>query len=69
MADLLTVIERGNALPGLQVAWLGDGNNVLSSIVEAAGLMKFNVRIGVPEGFDPDPAISNRPARPVRALP
>jgi ornithine carbamoyltransferase len=54
MADLLTVIERGKALPGLEVAWLGDGNNVLNSIVEAAGLMKFNVRIGVPEGYDCD---------------
>jgi len=55
MADLLTVIEHGKALPGLEVAWLGDGNNVLNSIVEAAGLMKFNVRIGVPEGYDCDP--------------
>jgi len=54
MADLLTVIERGLALPGLELAWLGDGNNVLNSIVEAAGLMKFNVRIGVPEGYEPD---------------
>ncbi len=54
MADLLTVIEHGKALPGLEVAWLGDGNNVLNSIVEAAGLMKFNVRIGVPEGYDCD---------------
>jgi ornithine carbamoyltransferase len=49
------VIEHGKALPGLTVAWLGDGNNVLHSIVEAAGLMKFNVRIGVPEGYDCDP--------------
>lgn len=54
MADLLTVIEHGKSLPGLEVAWLGDGNNVLNSIVEAAGLMKFNVRIGVPEGYEPD---------------
>jgi len=54
IADLLTVIERGKALPGLQVAWLGDGNNVLNSIIEAAGLMKFDVRIGVPEGYEPD---------------
>lgn len=54
MADLLTVIEHGNALPGLEVAWLGDGNNVLNSIVEAAGLMKFNVRVGVPEGYESD---------------
>ncbi|MCW2339052.1 ornithine carbamoyltransferase [Sphingobium sp. B2D3A] len=55
MADLLTVIEHGLALPGSQWAWLGDGNNVLHSIIEAAGLFKFDVRIGVPEGFDPDP--------------
>ncbi|WP_298198647.1 ornithine carbamoyltransferase [Novosphingobium sp.] len=55
MADLLTVIEHGKALPGLEVAWVGDGNNVLHSIIEAAGLMKFNVRVGVPEGYDPDP--------------
>lgn len=56
MADLLTLIEHGQALPGLEVAWLGDGNNVLNSIVEAAGLMKFNVRIAVPQGYDSDPA-------------
>ena len=54
MADLLTLLEAGKALPGLEIAWLGDGNNVLNSIVEAAGLMKFNVRIGVPEGYDSD---------------
>lgn len=60
MADLMTVIERGKALPGLEVAWLGDGNNVLNSIVEAAGLMKFNVRIGVPEGYESDPAFIAR---------
>lgn len=54
MADLQTVIEHGKALPGLEVAWLGDGNNVLNSIVEAAGLMKFAVRISVPEGYESD---------------
>ena len=54
VADLLTLVEHGKALPGLEVAWLGDGNNVLNSIVEAAGLMKFNVRIGCPQGYEPD---------------
>lgn len=54
VADLLTVVEQGKALPGLEVAWLGDGNNVLNSILEAAGLMKFNVRAGTPQGYDPD---------------
>ena len=56
VADLLTVVEHGLALPGSQWAWLGDGNNVLHSIVEAAGLLKFDVRVGVPQGYDPDPA-------------
>ena len=55
VADLLTLVEHGKSLPGLEIAWLGDGNNVLNSIVEAAGLMKYNVRIGCPEGYDPDP--------------
>ncbi len=54
VADLLTVVEQGKPLPGLEVAWLGDGNNVLHSIIEAAGLMKFNVRVGTPQGYDPD---------------
>jgi ornithine carbamoyltransferase len=54
VADLLTLVEHGKALPGLEVAWLGDGNNVLHSIIEAAGLMKFNVRIGVPQCYDCD---------------
>ena len=54
VADLLTLIEHGQALPGLEIAWLGDGNNVLNSLVEAAGLLKFNVRIAVPQGYDSD---------------
>lgn len=54
VADLQTLLEHGKALPGLEVAWLGDGNNVLNSFVEAAGLMKFNVRIGVPHGYESD---------------
>lgn len=54
VADLLTMIEHGKALPGLEVAWFGDGNNVLHSILEAAGLMKFNVRIATPAGYEPD---------------
>ncbi|MWV28757.1 ornithine carbamoyltransferase [Erythrobacter sp. GH3-10] len=54
MADLLTMIEHRKALPGLEVAWFGDGNNVLHSILEAAALMKFNVRVATPAGYEPD---------------
>jgi ornithine carbamoyltransferase len=60
MADLLTVIEHGHALPGLQLAWLGDGNNVLNSLIEAAGLMKFTVRVGGPAGYEPDAGFIER---------
>ncbi|KQS46899.1 MULTISPECIES: ornithine carbamoyltransferase [unclassified Sphingomonas] len=54
MADLLTIIESGKTLPGLKIAWLGDGNNVLASIVEAAGLMQFDVVAACPQGFQPE---------------
>ncbi len=54
VADLLTIVEGGKALPALELAWLGDGNNVLASLIEAAGLFGFNVRAGVPQGYDPD---------------
>jgi ornithine carbamoyltransferase len=56
VADLLTLVENGKALPGLELAWLGDGNNVLSSLIEAAGMFQFTIRAGVPQGYDPDPA-------------
>lgn len=53
VADLLTVIESGKALPGSKWAWLGDGNNVLHSIIEAGALMGFDVVAACPEGYDP----------------
>lgn len=56
MADLLTIIEAGKPLPGLKVAWLGDGNNVLASIMEAAGLMHFDVVAACPQGYQPSDA-------------
>ena len=54
VADLLTMVEHGKTLAELELAWLGDCNNVLHSIVEAAGLMQFHLRIGTPAGYLPD---------------
>lgn len=54
VADLLTVIEHGQALPGMKLAWLGDCNNVMNSLVEAAGLMQFDMAIGCPPGYVPE---------------
>lgn len=56
VADLQTVVEHGLALPGSKWAWLGDGNNVLTSIMEAAGLMHFDVVAACPQGFQPEDA-------------
>src|SRR3546814_8810539 len=53
-ADLLTLVEHGKALPGLELAWLGDGNTVLASLIETAGLFGFKIRAGVPQGYEPD---------------
>jgi len=60
VADLQTVIEHGKPLAGLEWAWLGDGNNVLNSIIEAAGLTGFGLRIAVPEGYDSDAGFIDR---------
>lgn len=54
VADLMTIIEHGKPLPGLEVAWFGDGNNVLHSILEAASIFKFSVRIATPTGYEPE---------------
>ena len=54
VADLLTLVERGKPLPGLELAWMGDGNNVLHSLLEAAALFKFNVRAATAAGYEPD---------------
>ncbi|MET0268841.1 MAG: ornithine carbamoyltransferase [Sphingomonas sp.] len=57
MADLLTMIERGLALPGSVWAWLGDGNNMLHSLLDAASLLHFELRAACPPGYDPDEGV------------
>jgi ornithine carbamoyltransferase len=54
LADMQTVIERRGALAGSVWAWVGDGNNVCNSLIEAAALMHFELRVAVPNGFEPD---------------
>lgn len=57
LADLLTAWERLDTLEGLVVAWLGDGNNMAHSWIEAASLLGFELRLACPEGYHPDAAI------------
>ncbi len=54
MADLLTVMESKGRIDGLKWAWLGDGNNVLHSIIEAASLLNFEAWWGCPDDYQPD---------------
>ncbi|WP_235977423.1 ornithine carbamoyltransferase [Sandaracinobacteroides hominis] len=57
VADLLTVEEKlGRNTDGTRWAWVGDGNNVCNSIIEAAGLLGFSLTIAAPAGFEPDAA-------------
>jgi ornithine carbamoyltransferase len=57
LADLLTVQEEFGSLDGRVVAWIGDGNNMANSWIEAAGLLGFELRLACPEGYDPDGAV------------
>jgi ornithine carbamoyltransferase len=51
---MLTAIERLGRLAGSRWAWLGDGNNVCNSLIEAASLLRFEVRVACPAGHEPD---------------
>ena len=51
MADLMTLEERGIDLSQAKLAWIGDGNNVLASFVNAAPAFGFELRISSPEGY------------------
>jgi len=54
LADLYTLWRMGRDLDQMQVAWVGDGNNVLHSWLEAATIFGFGLRVAVPDGFEPD---------------
>ena len=60
LADLLTVREHAGGWAGKAIAWIGDGNNMAHSWLDAAGVLGFELRLACPEGYDPDPAILAR---------
>jgi ornithine carbamoyltransferase len=57
MADLLTVLERRGSLEDLKVAWVGDGNNMAHSWINAASVLRFGLRLACPEGYLPAPEV------------
>ena len=62
LADLLTIRERFGSLQGVRTAYLGDGNNVAHSLMEAGALAGMHIVVGTPAGYEPDAAITDRAA-------
>ena len=61
MADLLTIQENfGPDLKDRRIAWIGDGNNMANSWINAAYRFGFELRLACPEGYRPDPALVER---------
>ena len=63
LADYLTLRDTFGTLMGLSLAYVGDGNNVAHSLMLCGALLGVDVRIGCPEGFQPDPVMVERARR------
>ncbi len=60
LSDLFTIIEKRGGYEGLKIAYVGDGNNMANSWINAAAKLAFHLDLACPEGYDPDPAILKR---------
>jgi ornithine carbamoyltransferase len=60
LADLLTMREHIGGWEGKTVAWIGDGNNMANSWINAAGTLGFELRLACPEGYEPDRDVFDR---------
>jgi ornithine carbamoyltransferase len=54
MADLMTVIEHKGGYEGLKFAWIGDGNNMANTWIEAAAIFGFDLTLACPKGYEPN---------------
>ncbi len=63
LADAMTLEEEFGTLVGLRVAFVGDGDNVCHSLIQAAGLAGIELRIATPPGYEPSTAIVNEARR------
>lgn len=54
LSDLLTIKEKKGKLKGIKIAYVGDGNNVANSLIEAAAKMGMTIALGCPSGYQPD---------------
>ena len=62
LADMQTYLEHRGDISGKTVAWIGDGNNMCHSYINAARQYGFTLNIACPEGYDPDTGSCRRPA-------
>lgn len=60
LGDLMTIFEKKGRLKEIRLAYIGDGNNVANSLIEAAALTGINLTIACPEGYEPDPDVLDR---------
>ncbi len=60
LADVLTVQQNFGTIEGKRVAWIGDGNNMANSWINAAYRLGFDLTLACPEGYDPDAAVLKR---------
>ena len=63
MADLFTVSEHKGGYQGLRYCWIGDGNNMANSWINAAAVFDFELVIATPRGYEPDAGVRERAAR------
>lgn len=54
LCDLFTIIEKKGSYEGLKVAYIGDGNNVANSWIDAAARLPFQLSLACPEKYEPD---------------
>lgn len=54
LSDVLTIQEKKGRLKGIKIAYVGDGNNVANSLIEAAAKMGMTIALGCPSGYQPD---------------
>ncbi len=60
LSDIFTIIEKKGSYEGMKIAYVGDGNNIANSWINAAAKLPFHLAIACPEGYDPDPEILAR---------
>ena len=63
LADVLTIRQRLGSYEGKKVAWIGDGNNMANSWINAAYRLGFELSLACPEGYDPNPEMLERGRR------